>query len=339
MRDWERWLSRAAAATLAAATLVPGPAAGGASGPPGTDDGPHHSTASHYLVLPGDPAAADALGYRSGCADGHDGVTGLRVLFFGTQEAGGRIRPPGTSAASPAVRFDRDGVRRAAEGWMRGFTLCGSANAVLALGVNNKADGKAVPAPAGADWAALVEQVAKAAPLDRVAVTGALDGEPSWSPPAWARSWVDGYVHATHRLLYAANSADGCPQAEVGEACSNGWTVRDVFHVSTGAASTVVAIPQIYRTDGVQARQWASISRWGARTGAGPLRVVGALSQHAACHQSTAGCPRTDNTPEDARTQLTEALAGEDAGHGAERGRFALVSSDMDWVPGPLDPR
>ena len=40
----------------------------------------------------------------------------------------------------------------------------------------------------------------------------------------------------------------------------DGWTVADVYHVSTGAGAGFHAVPQVYRTDGVMARQWAAIS-------------------------------------------------------------------------------
>lgn len=326
MRRWEKWLPQAAAAIVTATSVTATLTASEPSAAPSSS-----VPVSHYVVPAGDDAAADAEGYRSGCTDGRAGAPGLRVLFFGTQEADGRIRPPGTSASTPAVRVDGGWVASAASGWIRGFTQCGSSNAVLALGVNNKSDGGAKPAQAGAAWADVVDKVAASAPITRVTVAGALDGEPSWSKPDWARGWVDAYVSGTHRLLYAANSADGCPQNGTGEACSNGWTLADIHHVSTGAARTVVALPQIYRTDGAQARQWAAISAWGSRTGTGPLRVVGAMSQQAACRQQS-GCTRTDNSPAQARDQLATALAQD----GATRPK--LVVTDMDWLR-DTDPR
>ena len=328
MRRWDRWLPQAVAALVTVAGLAPSLASTTAG-----DDAASAVPTSHYVVLSGDNEAADALGYQSGCTDGRVGRTGLRVLFFGTQEKDGRIRPPGTVVATPAIRVGPDWVAHAAAGWIRGFTQCGQANAVLALGVNNKSDGGADPATAGTAWARLVNQVGAAAPPSRVAVTGALDGEPSWSPASWATSWVKAYTSASNRLLYAANSADGCPTAGQAETCSNGWTVGDVYQVSTGAAPSVVALPQIYRTDGTQARQWGYISQWGVQHGGGPLRVVGALSQQAACRQQP-GCARTDNSPDAARQQLSQALDnGPTTSHDT-----TLVSTDVDWLR-PTDPR
>jgi hypothetical protein len=331
MARWDGWLPQLVAALVTASGVL------GAA--PTTHHNAGHAanqalaTTSYYVVpraaigssTGSDQATADAQGYQAGCADGRAGLSGLRVLFFGTQESDGGIRPPGTSVKSPVARVDRGWVATAATGWVRGFAQCGRANAVLALGVNNKADGGVDPQLAGAQWAKVVEQVAASAPPTRVAVTGAMDGEPSWSSASWARNWVSAYVTSTRRLLYAADSADGCPQSGTSTTCGNGWTVADVYYVATGAASTVVALPQIYRTDGTQARQWAYISQWGARNGAGPLRVVGVLSQASACQQRS-GCANTANSPSDARRQLAEAL-GET--------NLPLVVTDMSWLGNP----
>jgi hypothetical protein len=290
--------------------------------------------ASHYVVST--DQSPDAQGYRIGCADGRAGASGLRILFFGTQEQDGRIRPPGTTRSSPAPRVTEDWVVSSSVGWMRGFAKCGRANAILGLGVNNKSDGGADPATAGTAWANLVQRVASAAPPGRVVVGGALDGEPAWSKASWARGWVDAFVRGTPGALYAAGSADGCPSngsSASTQACSRGWTVGDVFHISTGAGAGVVALPQIYRTDGIQARQWAAISAWGVHSGAGPLRVIGALSQRAACRQQS-GCGRTDNSADDSVNQLNQALSANSATRTANK----LIATDVDWSSPPPSP-
>jgi hypothetical protein len=324
VRRWDGWLARIAAAVVAVLA---------SSAAPATTELDPLTTASHYMVSVGAEQNPDDRGYQIGCADGRVGRAGLRLLLFGTQEADGRLRPPGTTRSSPVPRVAADWAARAAAGWMRGFTECGTATALLALGVNNKSDGGADPARAGAEWAGLVTRVAEAAPPGRVTVGGALDGEPGWSDARWARAWVDAYVHATTSALYAAGSADGCPTDPSTEACARGWTVPDLFHISTGAARTVAALPQIYRTDGIQARQWAAISAWGVRSGWGPLRVVGVLTQQTACRQ-VSGCARTANAPRDAVAQLTQALAADPA----TRVGVPLVATDIDWSSPPPSP-
>ncbi|GAA5170592.1 hypothetical protein GCM10023321_68000 [Pseudonocardia eucalypti] len=320
VRQWDGWLSRVSALAVTAITVA-------SSGL--TDAEPSEpATPSHYVVSVGTDQQPEEQGYQSGCADGRIGRSGLHLLFFGTQQQDGQLRPPGTTNASPAVRISEDWVAKSAGGWIRGYAECGSSRAVLALGVNNKTDGGADPANAGASWARLVERVGANAPADRVTVTGALDGEPGWSKPDWARGWVDAYVAGTGRMLYAANSADGCAADGGKETCGNGWTMADVHYVSTGAKSTVVAVPQIYRTDGIQARQWAAISRWGAKNGAGPLRLVGVLTQETACQQR-GPCPRTGNSPNQALKQLADALNADSS----TRLTTALISTDVAWPP------
>jgi hypothetical protein len=262
------------------------------------------------MVLFGANQDVDQIGYRTGCTDGKSGVSGLRVLFFGTQEAGGKIRPPGTTLASTAPRVDEAAVERASLGWIRGFTQCGSASAVVAVSTNNKSDGGVDGAEAGTRWAKLVERIGAATPAGRVTVGGGLDGEPSWSAPDWARGWVGGFVQSSARGLYVAGSADGCLVGN-GQNCAHGWTVQDVYYMATGAGTSVYAVPQIYRTDGIQARQWAGISRSVQMSGRPPVRFAGAMTQQTACKQKPP-CDNTDNAPGDARDQLSKALADPD---------------------------
>ncbi len=317
-----RWLGAVAVAVVMAA------GSGTASAAPAPAP-----TTSHYVVLSGDAPADERHGYDTGCADGRSGVPGLRVLLFGTQERGDQLRPPGTRAASPVKRVPVERVRGVAAAWIDGFLACrrNGITAILALGVNNKSDGDVDAAAAGEAWAELVERVGDRAETGPLTVTGAIDAEPSWSPPGWARAWVRAFTENTSRALYTVGSADGCPvQGPKPGLCGNGWTVADVHYVATGAAITVSAVPQIYRTDGAQARQWAWISAWGVRTGAGPLRVAAALSQQQACAQRP-GCRATDNSPAAARAQLVEAMAT----NPATRVPPSIAVTDMAWPARP----
>jgi hypothetical protein len=351
---------------------VPALLPGSAAADPGDDGGSGGGakpTNSRYMPLRGDAAAAQQTGYKAGCTDGRDGVSGLRVIFFGGQESGGKVRPVGRDVASPEPRVDESAVVAAANGWIKGFTTCGQATGVVALAVSNKplnVEGS----EAGARWAKVVERVAATAPANRISVAGGLDAEPGWGEPGWVRDWVDAFVRG-NRMLINAGSADGCPAlagstegdpsgaavtrpdvgpgaglephvrlhfpkptaaVKPGESCDNGWSVADAFHMSTGAGRMVYALPQIYRTDGIQARQWAGISRWGVKNGKGPLRVAGALSQQVACKQrnSCSGSgskPGIDNSPYDARDQLTKALAGDPSTNISA----PLAATDVAW--------
>ena len=164
-------------------------------------------TTSHYMILVGPGQDPDQIGYRTGCTDGKSGTSGLRVLFFGTQEAGDKLRPPGTSITNKVPRVDHAAVERASLGWIRGFTQCGTATAVVAVATNNKADGGVGGADAGTAWAKLVERIASSTTSGRVTVGGGLDAEPKWSAPDWARGWVDGFVRSSSRRFRRSTAA------------------------------------------------------------------------------------------------------------------------------------
>ncbi|MBX9390422.1 hypothetical protein ACFPZ0_15125 [Streptomonospora nanhaiensis] len=316
-----RLLALAAALALSHTAAAPAHAAA-------QPDYPGH-TDSRYLELDG--SEADLRTARdAGCADARQNRDGLRILFLGTQEDGDLLRPPGTTASTGAARTSTDRVPQVAAAYADSFAQCrtGDTTALLALGVNNKDDGGVSGAAAGTAWARVVEAAAQRADNKAVTVTGAVDAEPSWSTPSWARSWVGSYTRATQRTLYAANSADGCPTSATGTtACNNGWDLADVHYTAGGAAPTVLAIPQIYRTDGIQARQWAAVSHWGHVHADGPLRFAGALAQHTACSQR-GGCERTDNTPKAAWTQLRDALNA----NADTRVKELPYASDMSWA-------
>ncbi|MFC4562998.1 hypothetical protein ACFO4E_14130 [Nocardiopsis mangrovi] len=283
-------------------------------------------TVSRYTPLAGGSAERTAA-RDAGCAEGRTGRDGVRVLFFGTQEKGDKLRQPGTTSGSTSARVAASTAADVATAWAEGFTECrtGGATADLAMGVNNKSDGGIDGAAAGRAWAAIVDGTAD---TEAVTITGAVDAEPAWSSPSWARGWVDAFTQASDHTLYAANSADGCPtHGSSSTSCNNGWKLADLHYVATGAAPTIKAIPQIYRTDGIQARQWSAISSWGATKGSGPVRFAGAMSQEAACKQR-GGCSTTDNSPKDAWNQLYTELNA----HSETKVDSLPVATDMRWA-------
>lgn len=89
--------------------------------------------------------------------------------------------------------------------------------------------------------------------------------------------------------------------------CNNGWRQGHVYYVAwlTARAWT---IPEIYRTDGVQAKQWQQLSYYGKLNygNAGVIMFKGAMTQQGACQQkkNCAGPPRTDNSPSAGWRQL-----------------------------------
>jgi hypothetical protein len=310
----------AALALTAAALHAPTPAHA-AEHPGQATTYPGHTT-SQYVPLTN---ATTHHAHQSGCTQAKTKTPGVRVLFFGTQEKNNQLREPGTSAGTTTPRTHTDKAIEYAHHWARGYAECDTTNTPthLALGINNKDDGGINGTTAGRQWATLVDNARKAT-TPQVTLTAAIDAEPSWSTPAWARDWIKAYTDATKTPLYAANSADGCPSTGNG-ACSNGWTLKDVHLASGGNQPTVATIPQIYRTDGIQARQWANISNWGHTNTGDPLRFAAAMSQNTACEQRT--CNNTDNTPQQAWTQLKQALDT----HANTRITHLGPATDMRW--------
>lgn len=260
---------------------------------------PGHTT-SHYIPLP----QTNDHAHTNGCNQAQTDTNGLTILFFGTQENDDTLRQPGTGPNTTHPRTPTTDATTYAHHWAQGFTDCADPNTTthLALGVNNKDDGGPTGTHAGTTWAHTVHTAQERSTTPNVTITGAIDAEPAWSTPTWAHDWLNAYTNTTHTPLYAANSADGCPTNGPGT-CSNNWTLQDV-HTAAGAThDNVHLIPQIYRTDGTQARQWANIHHHG--TG-GTLDFAGTMSQHTACNQRT--CDGTDNTPHQAWTQLKDTL-------------------------------
>jgi hypothetical protein len=67
-------------------------------------------------------------------------------------------------------------------------------------------------------------------------------------------------------------------------------------------------VPEIYRTDGVNAEQWYLMSVYSYTNHSGTkIQFVGPMSQYQACQQR-GGCSTIDNTPEQAWWQLYNLL-------------------------------
>jgi len=170
----------------------------------------------------------------------------------------------------------------------------------------------------GQAWARMVTDVAAllADSLYRVQVdvAGANDMELDWNTPTATRAWVDGYssVVGASYYLYNFGDAAGCPSDrtpsgnDCGTATHPEWTVEDVYHISWGAQSAI-PLPQIYRNDGTNARQWYRLSLYAADRDGDPMILAGSLTQLGACREK--GCNTSvDNTPSEGWAQLFTAL-------------------------------
>ncbi len=144
----------------------------------------------------------------------------------------------------------------------------------------------------------------------RVRVSGATDIELAWNYASISRKWVEGFdAHDNSQVIfYEYGTCDGCPTRL---APNNNpdlyydWTFPNVHYVSWWAAPAW-PIPEIYANSGINARQWAYLSKWGTEQGYSRMQFLSAFTQYQACLSSPGDtlCPLLDNTPQEAWYQL-----------------------------------
>jgi hypothetical protein len=219
---------------------------------------------------------------------------------------------------------------------------------IIALGVNNCAGGQyclnadtdpsnAVTYGHGQAWGAMVQNIATFA-LSRgftyqVFIAGAMDIEGEWNTYVSTKSWLDGYKNKSSRNLYNYGNCD----------CPDGYQPFAPFHrdrdynkihevASRGGSHLFYPLPEIYHTDGIDARRWQGVSKWAVINGYSKMTFRELLTQSGACAQGL-NCPGTNNGPMDAIIQMRQAL---DADPRTTGGLIADVrSSDISWYPRP----
>ncbi len=123
---------------------------------------------------------------------------------------------------------------------------------------------------------------------------GAIDAELNWDSPSATLSWGSGYDSVGTSNYYDIGDAAGCTGA-----CNNGWTHANVNTIAWGD-SEALAFPEIYAN--------GDASDWAAINSTNPMLFVGALSQNQACIDEGLSCTGTDNTPNQAWTDLYNAV-------------------------------
>jgi len=256
----------------------------------------------NWLALPDDES--DATTFRLACSAARSDGSGVVVLAFGKQVDGGvtGFGPPGTMRSYVKVQ-------RTVTAYAQGLASCSDSPWTLAVATSNfELYDLDRAAALGALWQQTVTAVANSATRpDRVTVVGSLDLEPGWGGSAAAKAWVDAYRTEGPVPLVANASADGCPQQGLEGVCANGWTVGDLAEMVWGGPGSA-AVPQVYREDGAQARQWMVLARtWAARGGTPVFAAV--MSQRRACRQvRDRNCPSLSIPPRVALDQLRTAL-------------------------------
>jgi hypothetical protein len=233
-------------------------------------------------------------------------------------------------------------IRNAVVEFAHGFWRCTGSNVTahvrIAVGTNNFGNFSKSAGMSDADvtghgraWATMVNDINNdiaARGYQRQAdAVGAADIEVSWGTSSTGRRWVDGYDDSSRWPMYNFGDAAGCRQTgttAVPARCgSSSWFQDDLYYVTWGAPPTW-GVPEIYREDGAQARQWQQISKWATLAGKDRILFAGTLTQRGACG---AGCPGTNNAARDGWTQLRDACA-DDAGTALGALPFA---ADIRW--------
>jgi hypothetical protein len=266
---------------------------------------------------------------RLGCATAKRRISGVTILLYGKP-----VRVHGTYGASlyggPDATTGQ--IASAVKRFAVGYVACARGTFVnLVVATSNCCGRKShVNEEHGRAWARMVNGIGSWLSArgwaGTVRVRGGSDMEPSYNSAARTWRWWHGYHSVNRHHLYNVGSADGCPQYGTGRTngiCNNGWRQSDVYGLSWHGWA--VPLPQIYREDGAQARQWQQIKLYGVVSRGRSMTILGPLTQAYACRQRQS-CVTTDNLPSRAWLQLYSALNAD------PRTRQSLsYSTDIGW--------
>lgn len=233
-------------------------------------------------------------------------------------------------------------IKNAVVEYAHGFFFCtgsnGTAHVRIAVGTSNFANFSKNAGMTDAEvtghakaWANMVNainsDIISFGYQSQADAVGAADIEVSWGTSTTGRRWVDGYESVNSWAFYDFGDAAGCRQsgttATSGQCGTSSWFQDDLYYVSWGLSSAW-GVPEIYREDAAQAKQWQQISNWGTLNGKSKIQFIGSLTQHGACGT---GCSGTNNTAQAGWTQLRDRCAA-DAATALSTLKFA---ADIDW--------
>ncbi|HNT53174.1 MAG TPA: hypothetical protein PKG95_00585 [Anaerolineaceae bacterium] len=166
----------------------------------------------------------------------------------------------------------------------------------------------------GQAYAAMVESVANWTINNgygsQVRIVAAKDIELAWNKAQVSHAWVNGYSSyfpdpvTYHIPYYNFGTCENCPtRLDTSLVPGNGWTLQEIWYTNWGAPPAW-PIPEIYVTNGRNARQWAYLSYYAAQNFGGAITFPGLMTQWQACQQNPGDCNTLDNTPEQGWQQL-----------------------------------
>ena len=258
-----------------------------------------------------------AQSLRLGCDAGKVGAGGVVVLAYGKQVGGG------TRAFGAASEYyDYNHLMRATLAYSEGLRTCSRGNLswTIVVTTSNYKFTKHTPGDLwGKEWAYMINSLSNYN-SDTIKYYGGTDIEPSWGERSSTLSWLKGYREISRSPLWSNASADGCPVNGYGS-CANGWNVKSLGDAVW--ADNGVAVPQIYRIDGVQGAQWGNIAKVYHESGKIPL-FGAVMTQSRACFKSSnRNCPTLSNSPQDALRQVNR--------HISKLNVSVLEATDIGW--------
>jgi len=270
---------------------------------------------SHYVQSLSSLALAD-LGCQLGERDRTtpDAQTSIVVLDFG--QPYGEDGAYGVKLFSVYTFVTTSQIQTAARAFATGYWNCTGSDTqsrvTLAVGTSNYGAWFRTGSNAsnhGKAWAGMVASLANwlaAQPYGaQVTAAGAIDIELNWNKPDVTRAWVNGFDSADGGLHHYYDFGDcaSCPSRTYpGWTPDNDWTLADVWYVSWGAGPAY-PLPLIYATSGINARQWAWLSKYSYEQHGARMQFNGEMTQWQACQQR-GGCAYIDNTPQQGWQQL-----------------------------------
>ncbi len=303
-------------------------------------------TTSWYVDI-SDPSTLPAKLYNLGCALGtHDYNTAgdqddVVVLLFGkpayvnSTYGSYAWSSPGSSSA---VFLSTGQIAAAVEQFGKGYYICTqtdtSSKLYIAPGVSNYGSG--VTYNHGSVWARMAVSIGSwfnaQGYSSQVGIRASGDIELNFNGPTLSKAWADGYAAAWNYgpFLYDVGNATGCPSPQYptwdcGSAAYPAWTSEDVYHIAWGIAPAY-PLPEIYRTDGLNAGQWYTLSVYSYTHHGSPMWFAGTLTEYQACQQM-GGCSGINNTPAQGWTQLWNAISADSR----TAQTYLRWSTDMKW--------
>jgi hypothetical protein len=221
--------------------------------------------------------------YTLGCNQGHTDAAyhrnSLAILDFGGQVSNGS----GTEMIGAGF-ISNSQLEAVSEAFSHGYWICTGSDTTtrlsLGIGTNNSLADRTYSG--GQTWSHIVSAVRSYnnshGYSSQVAMYGANDIEPSWSPASYAISWANGFNSVGGNFYFNYGSADGCPQYSSNNgSCNNGWNQYDVWYVSWGNPAAL-STPQIYYSS--QARQWAMLSLYSAQHHGARMNIDGPMDEY-----------------------------------------------------------